>query len=67
MNTVSDTLTELHAITRTLQQLRAVVNDKMMTPESAGGAAPRDRAQLEGLHHRISKALAVLSAEERQM
>ncbi len=67
MNSTSELLTKLHAVVRSLEEMRNEISTKLMQPDSAATSKSSERAQLSDLHRRISAALKELSAEERQM
>ncbi|WP_068115784.1 hypothetical protein [Tropicimonas marinistellae] len=67
MSSTSELLTNLHALVRSLEEMRNEVSAELMRPDGAASLKSSERAQLSDLHRRISAALKELSAEERQM
>ena len=67
MSTTSEHISNLHAVVRTLEDMRKKISAELMEPVGPATAGTSERAQLSDLHRRISKALAELSAEYRQM
>lgn len=67
MNSTSELISKLHAVVRSLEEMRREASNELMKPESTVSSQASERTQLSDLHRRISAALAELSAEERQM
>ena len=67
MQSTSDLLTKLHAVVRSLEEMRNEISAELVRLERAASPKSSEQAQLSDLHRRISAALKLLSAEERQM
>lgn len=66
MSSTSELLSKLHAMVRSLEEMRNEISSELMALEKSGSKQSVERKQLSDLHRRISAALAELSAEARQ-
>ncbi len=66
MQSTSELLTKLHAVVRSLEEMRNEISAELVQSERSASSKSPEQAQLSDLHRRISAALKELSAEERQ-
>lgn len=65
MSASIEAITRIHALTRTLEEERNTLATALTTPACSGGVSDAERARLEELHQRLSKAITALSKAAR--